>query len=90
MSKFKFSVYDYSKIGIPKRILYYARRLTEQEWDILKNISYTKEGAIQILINEVRQEMIYHYPSLTYDPNFDFRWKIETPEKTYRSNETSS
>ena len=88
MHKFKFEVYDYSKVGMPKRIVYYRKQLTNSEWCVLKNVSKTQEGAIRVLIDSIRREMLEHKPYYAYDPNYTFEWRIDTPEETYRLHET--
>jgi len=90
MGKFKYEIYDYSKVGIEKKKFFFRKMLSNYEWKAIKTIAYTPEEAAKVLFSELKKAILDKKPNYKYNPNIDWEWEIITPERTYKSNETSS
>ena len=89
MGKFKYEIYDYSKVGIEKEKFFFRKTLSNHEWKAIKTITYTPEEAAKVLFSELKKAILDKKPNYKYNPNIDLEWEIITPEITYKSNETS-
>jgi hypothetical protein len=83
MNKYKYQIYDYSKVGIEKKKFFVRKELTNQEWETIKTITYTPDDAALVLYRELKKVYYDAKPNYKYDPNIDWDWEIITPEKTY-------
>ena len=93
MNKYKYEKYNYNKVL--GRKWHIRHILTNREYEALTNV-FTCDGEklIDILVKHLKRSYINEYAgedSYKYSINdFDWEWEIITPNKTYRSNETSS
>ena len=83
MDKFKYEIYDYSKIGFKKKNALFRKILTEVEWKSIKSMGRTPEDSVLVLYRELKNTFFSEHPNYKYDPNIDWYWEIETPDKTY-------
>ena len=83
MGKFKYEIYDYSKVGIEKEKFFFRKMLSNYEWKAIKTIAHTPEEAVKILCSEFKKVFLDKKPNYKYNPNIDWEWEIITPEKTY-------
>ena len=90
MKKFKYSVYDYSKIGIPKQRVFCRHVCSFHEWEGLKSCCFNANDAATVLMEALKRETIYVNPQYSFDPNFCYEWEVITPEKSFNFYETSS
>jgi hypothetical protein len=94
MAKFKYEKYNYSKIGIkPKLRFQYS--VSEYEYDALKNLFYAENRELaNKLAEELKKAYAFRYSESRenhYDvSDIDFEWEVITPDRRYKSNETSS
>ena len=83
MVKFKYEIYDYSKVGIEKKKFFFRKTLSNYEWKAIKTIAYTPEEAVKALCSELKKVILDKKPNYKYNPNIDLEWELITPEKTY-------
>ena len=94
MAKFKYEKYNYSKIGIePKLRFQYS--VSEYEYDALKNLFYAENRELaNKLAEELKKAYAFRYSESCenhYDvSDIDFEWEVITPDRRYKSNETSN
>ena len=91
MAKFKYDIYDYSKVGIDRVKVYHRHVCDFWEMDIFKRLKYSENEYAEIIFKELKRRFEENMPSIyKYSPNFDFIYEIIFPEKTYIFNETSN
>lgn len=94
MGNFKFERYNYAKIGIKPKI-HFQQIIDNLQYNALSSI-FTAYGKnlVDILVNELKMgyaNRISEDKGLKYEiSDIDWEWTIITPERTYKSNETSS
>jgi hypothetical protein len=69
---------------------FFRKMLSDYEWKAIKTIAYTPGEAANVLFSELKKAILDKKPNYKYNPNIDWEWEIITPERTYKSNETSS
>lgn len=88
MEKYKYNIYDYSVVGIPKTKAYCMRQISSYEWEALKRYFKPEE-----IINKIREDFKNNWYKDNnvnrINPNVLFYFAILTPEKTYEFHETS-
>ena len=93
MAKFKYECYDYTKVL--KRKINIRYRITEHEYEALNSVFRVNgEELIETFVRLLKRNYINEYAgkdSYKYSINdFTWEWELITPERTYKSNETSS
>lgn len=93
MAKFKYERYDYTKVL--KRKINICYRITELEYEALNSaFRVNGEELIETFVRLLKRSYINKYAgkdSYKYGINdFNWEWEVITPERTYKSNETSS
>ena len=94
MEKFKYEKYDYAKIGIKKK-LFFRQIFNNTECDALGRIFHCNGSELMnVLTNHIKKNYISErnrFSEKNYSiDDFDWEWEIITPERTYKSNETSN
>lgn len=94
MEKFKYEKYDYAKIGIKKKF-YFQRVLTQHEHESLGTVfNCSGKELMDMLVANLKDSYVFNISMNEKKDykidDFDWEWKIITPEGTYRSNEASS
>ena len=93
MAKFKYERYDYTKVL--KRKINICYRMTEPEYEALNSVFRVDgEELIETFVRLLKRSYINEHAGkdfYKYSINdFNWEWEVITPERIYKSNETSS
>jgi hypothetical protein len=94
MGKYKYESYDYSKVGIKEKVCF-SHEFTQRDYELLGTL-FNARG--EELVNALLSQLKNSYTNVKSKFNkknykiddFNWEWEIITPERTYKSNETSS
>ena len=90
MDKFKYKIYDYSKVGIPRTRVLLRRIISIWEYEILRNWYFSKSEIAEKVYKELKTEFERNRPTIyEYSPNFNFDYEIIIGDETYIFHETS-
>ena len=93
MEQFKYQIYDYSKVGIPKKRIYIMQQYTIYEWDTLKKMLGGR--LLTCLIDRYKEQFYESSVFHKISPNYELIIHFSTPDGNYETkidkfDETSS
>jgi hypothetical protein len=90
MDKFKYEIYDYSKVGIPKTRVLHRKCVSLWEYNALRNAHYSKSEMAEFMFKSLKKKFEMNRPKIyDYSPNFNFDYEIIIRDETYTFHETS-
>jgi len=90
MDKFKYEIYDYSKVGIPRTRVLHRKCVSLWEHNAFKNAHYSNWKMAEYMFNSLKTKFERNRPKIyDYSPNFNFDYEIIIGNETYKFHETS-
>ena len=90
MNKFKYDIYDYSKVGIPRTRVLIMRTISMWEYEILRNWYFNKREIAERIYRELKTNFEMNRPTIyDYSPNYYFEYNVKICDETYKFYETS-
>ena len=90
MNKFKYDIYDYSKVGIPRTRILHRKVVGIWEYEILRNWYFTKSEMAENVFKDLKAKFEMNKPTIyDYSPNYDLDYEIIIGDETYNFHETS-
>lgn len=90
MEKYKYEIYDYSKIGIKKERVLFRRMVSLFEYECLKDFYESKSEMVDDIFKKLKSNFEANRPKIyDYSPNFIFDYEIIIKNEIYTFHETS-
>lgn len=87
--KYKYEVYDYSKIGIPKTKIFFRETISNEMWNRLNEGFFSPNDTIKMITDALKEKYAQIAPQYYGTSNYEFEWEVITPDKVWTSYEAS-